>query len=71
MFTTNYSGDQYNNVIRKQDNRKKIQWYTNSSSNSAMIQANENGVVYYYAAIGGYDMGGKIPVGSTFTITSS
>ena len=57
MFTTNYSGDSYRNVIRKQDNRKKIQWYTNNSTNAAVNQANENGVVYYYAAIGGYDMG--------------
>ena len=57
MFTTNYSGDKYANVIRKQDNRKKIQWYTNSSTNPAYSQANGSGVIYHYAAIGGYNMG--------------
>lgn len=71
MFTTDYTGDSHGNVIRKQDNRKKIQWYTNSSNNPAYAQANRSGVIYYYAAIGGYNMGGELSVGSTFIITSN
>lgn len=45
----------------------QIQIYTSN----ALEQFNVQGRIYHYAAIGGYDMGGKIPVGTTFTITSS
>ena len=45
-----------------------LSWYNETS---AGYQLNGSGTTYYYAAIGGYDMGGKIPVGATFTITSN
>lgn len=56
-------------MIRKSLDGKTIQIYTTTDESRA--QYNTQGVTYYYAAIGGCDMGGEIPVGSTFTITSS
>ena len=65
---------------------KSFQLYSQSSVNIKMSsdgksilfygtdqykQFNISGNVYYFAAIGGYDMGGQIPAGTTFTITSN
>lgn len=50
--------------FRVSQDRKTVYIENNYYSNSA-------GITYYFAAIGGYDMGGKIPVGATFTITSN
>ena len=47
---------------------KTISWYSTDYQDG---QLNSSNAIYYYAAIGGYDMGGKIPVGATFAITSS
>ena len=60
-YTNNYFGS-YNNKIRLVGN--KIQWYNTNSANN---QLNNAGVAYYYAAIGGYDMGGH----TEWIITSS
>lgn len=56
-----------NNIYAKlSSNGKMLQWYDTSS---ASYQFNSSGTIYYFAAIGGYDMGGKVPAGTTFTIT--
>lgn len=44
--------------------RKKLQIYSDTNASS---QSNESGKIYYFAAIGGYDMGGQ----TEWTITSS
>ena len=49
--------------IKKSDDGKTISWYRNSAS----LQANVSGTIYYFAAIGGYDMGGQ----TEWAITSS
>ena len=49
--------------IKKSDDGKTISWYRNSAS----LQANVSGTIYYFAAIGGYDMGGP----TEWTITQS
>ena len=40
--------------LKISEDRKTISWY---SSSGAVDQSNKSGVTYYYAAIGGYDMG--------------
>ena len=52
-YTDNYLNS-YSNKIRLVGN--KIQWY---STNDANKQLNNAGGIYYFAAIGGYDMGGN------------
>lgn len=54
--------------ITKSVDGKTISWY---SDQSASGQYNDGGTTFYYIAIGGHDMGGKIPAGTTFTITSN
>ena len=39
--------------------RKTISWYYDGGTNPASSQKNQSGVLYFYAAIGGYDMGGN------------
>ena len=73
LLTTSYDAYQFyalNNegvFLKKSNDGKTIYWYGNSTKTNL----NYSGATYYFAAIGGYDMGGKIPVGATFTITSS
>ena len=57
--------------VKMSEDRKTISWYYDGETNPASSQNNDNGLLYLYAAIGGYDMGGQIPVGATFTITSN
>ena len=54
----------YNISLKISEDRKTISWY---SSSRADEQLNASGLIYYYAAIGGYDMGGQ----TEWTITSS
>ena len=62
----------YPDVFMKiSDDRKTISWYVTGNNVGPIQQANNSGRNYTFAAIGGYDMGGKIPVGATFTITFS
>ena len=42
--------------VKKSIDGKTISWYNTSG---AYQQCNESGTIYYYAAIGGYDMGGN------------
>lgn len=70
---TTYNGNYYwlensQVAMKKSDDKKTISWFSYSDMSG---QCNESGVTYYYAAIGGYDMGGQIPVGATYTITSA
>ena len=58
----------YQEYLKISADGKTISWYNTSSTRD---QFNDSGYIYYFAAIGGYDMGGKIPVGATFTITSN
>lgn len=64
LATYSYSNqkDWFNNTsgsnsvyLRVSDDRKTVQFY---NTNSASAQINASGYIYYYAAIGGYDMGG-------------
>ena len=49
--------DAYNSVACKMStDRKQISFY---NSSNAAYQSNDSGVTYYYAAIGGYDIGGN------------
>ena len=41
--------------IKKSADGKTISWYSDSSASG---QYNDNGTIFYYVAIGGYDMGG-------------
>ena len=41
--------------LKISEDRKTISWYSSSKANE---QLNYSGYTYYYAAIGGYDMGG-------------
>lgn len=56
--------------FRISEDRKTI-YITATSGNYDSRYLNSINDIYYFAAIGGYDMGGKIPVGATFTITSN
>lgn len=73
---TSISNTRYNEVsselyAKMSADRKTISWYYDGRTNPASSQNNQSGVLYFYAAIGGHDMGGKIPVGTPFIITSS
>lgn len=54
----------YQEYLKISADGKTITWYNTSS---ARDQFNDSGYTYYYAAIGGYDMGGQ----TEWTITSS
>lgn len=59
-----------NQYLRISEDKKTI-YITAMSGSQGSRYLNLEGATYYFAAIGGYDMGGKIPVGATFTITSN
>ena len=54
----------YDVSLKISEDRKTISWYSSSRANE---QLNASGRNYYYAAIGGYDMGGQ----TEWTITQS
>ena len=58
----------YQTKIKLSFDRKTLSFY---STENQVAQFNNSAYHYYYAAIGGYDMGGEIVVGSTYTITSN
>lgn len=63
-----FNPNSHNIYAKLSSNGKMLQWYDTSS---VSYQFNSSGTIYYFAAIGGYDMGGKIPVGAVWTITSN
>lgn len=54
----------YQEYLKISADGKTISWY---STSSAIYQLNDSGYIYYFAAIGGYDIGGQ----TEWTITSS
>lgn len=73
---TSISDTKYDNLygqlhVKMSEDRKTISRYCSGGTNPAQEQNNYSDRLYLYAAIGGYDMGGKIPTGATFTITSN
>lgn len=51
-----FNPNSYNIYAKLSSNGKMLQWYDTSS---ASHQFNSSGTIYYFAAIGGYDMGGQ------------
>ena len=45
--------------VKMSGDRKTISWYYDGRTNPASSQNNQNGMLYLYAAIGGYDRGGN------------
>ena len=43
--------------VKMSEDRKTISWYYDGKTNPALSQNNQNGILYLYAAIGGYNMG--------------
>ena len=47
----------YQGKIKKTEDGRTISWYASGMESDAGAQQNKTGKIYYFAAIGGYDMG--------------
>lgn len=61
----NWLGEEQNDLMKISSDRKTFYWYSHNSD--PLKQRNYSGLTYYFAAIGGYDMGGV----TEWIITSS